>query len=234
MGQSTKRILAMGGGGFSMEPENLALDRHALALTGKERPRVAFVPTASGDADAYVAKFLAAFGSLPCEPSVLSLFRPQHGDLEAFVMAQDLIYVGGGNTYNMLALWRLHGLDAILRKAWEAGIVLAGISAGALCWFDEGVTDSFGPLRGMACLGFLPGSMTVHYDGEADRRPTLQGLLRSGALGAGFAADDGAALSFEGDRLVEAVSSRPHAKAYRVALEGGEVVEAALPTRCLL
>lgn len=228
------KILAMGGGGFSMEPEQLALDRHALALTGLPCPKVAFLPTASGDADGYVQRFYEAFQTLPCEPSHLGLFRREHQDLRAFVLSQDLIYVGGGNTYNMLALWRLHGLDLILREAWSAGVVLAGISAGALCWFEEGVTDSFGPLQGMAALGFLEGSMTVHYDGEAQRRPVLHRLLKEG-LKPGYAADDGAALSFEGRHLVEVVSSRPHARAYQVGLdEAKEVVERHLEVRCLV
>lgn len=225
------RIVAMGGGGFSMEPNNLALDRHVLALTGKDRPKIAFVPTASGDAESYIQKFNTSFQTLPCEPTILSLFKPGYTDLQDFVMSQDAIYVGGGNTYNMLALWRLHGLDTILRDAWEAGVVLAGISAGALCWFDAGPTDSFGPLQPISGLGYLPGSLCVHYDGEADRRPAFQRMIAEGACPAGFAADDGAALCFEGTELKETVSSRPNARSYRLVAVDGATVETALPTR---
>mgnify|MGYP001256337321 CR=1 FL=1 len=225
------RIVAMGGGGFSMEPDNLALDRHVLALTGKPRPKIAFVPTASGDADSYIQKFNAAFATLDCEPSILSLFKPAYSDLRDFVMAQDAIYVGGGNTYNMLALWRLHGLDVIFRDAWEAGVVLAGISAGALCWFDAGPTDSFGPLRAIPCLGYLPGALCVHYDGEADRRPIFQRMIAEGSCPAGFAADDGAAIVFEGTDYAETVTSRPDARSYRLVAVDGATVETALPVR---
>jgi peptidase E len=228
-----RRIVAMGGGGFSMEPDNLALDRHVLALTARERPKVAFVPTASGDADGYVQRFYDAFGTLPCEPSHLGLFRRTVGDLRAFVLAQDAIYVGGGNTLNMVALWRLHGLDVILREAWERGVVLAGVSAGALCWFEAGPTDSLGPLAPIPCLGFLPGSMCVHYDGEAERRPRYMGWVEAGELPAGYAADDGTALVFEGDALAEAVTSRPAARAFRVERGPGGAVERMIGTRHL-
>lgn len=233
MNQRPPRIVAMGGGGFSMEPENPALDRHVLALTGVPRPRVAFVPTASGDADGYVTRFYDAFRPLDCAPSHLGLFRRTIGDLREFVLAQDVIYVGGGNTLNMLALWRLHGLDAIFREAWERGVILAGLSAGALCWFEEGVTDSLGPLAPIPALGLLPGSLCVHYDGEADRRPTFHALLAEGKLGAGYAADDGAALCFEGMALREVVTSRPAARAYQVEMGPEGVVERVLPARFL-
>ena len=233
MTERPRRIVALGGGGFSMEPDNLALDRHVLSLAGVERPRVAFVPTASGDADSYVARFHEAFATLPCEASHLSLLKREIADLRAFVLAQDVIYVGGGNTFNMLALWKLHGLDVIFREAWEAGVVLAGISAGALCWFESGPTDSFGPLAPMTCLGFLAGSLCVHYDGEVARRPTYLGLVADGAVPDGWAADDGAALVFAGETLGEVVTSRPAARAFRVARGPGGATETTLPTRFL-
>ncbi len=157
-------IVAMGGGGFSMEPDNPALDLWLLSLTGKRRPRVCFVATASGDAESYIHRFYAAFAAHRCTPRHLPLFRRQDPDLRAAVLAQDLIYVGGGNTANMLAIWRLHGLDLVLREAWQAGVVLAGLSAGSLCWFAGGVTDSFGPQLAPLHdgLGLLPGSFELH------------------------------------------------------------------------
>jgi peptidase E len=219
----------MGGGGFSMEPENPALDEYVLSLTGVARPRVCFVPTASGDAEGYVQRFLAAFEKLDCRPSSLSLFRRDDRDLRAFVLEQHVIYVGGGNTANLLVVWRRHGLDVILREAWQQGVVLCGVSAGSLCWFEDGVTDSFGPLAALGDgLGFLPGSHCPHYDGEAHRRPTYQRLVASGTLSAGWACDDGAAIRWAGTAFAEAVSSRPAAKVYRVERDMDEVVERGL------
>lgn len=215
-----------------MEPENLLLDQFILSTAELPRPKVCFVGTASGDARSFSEKFLTAFSALPCVPTELSLFKPHTADLRTFVLEQDVIYVGGGNTRNMLVLWREWGLDAILREAWLSGVVMAGISAGSICWFEQGLSDSVipGELAPLACTGFLPGSNCPHYDGEADRRPVYQRCVREGTLSAGFAADDGAALHFVGTKLVRAVSSRPAARAYRVELAGGEVEETALET----
>jgi len=221
-----RRIVAMGGGGFSMEPENPALDAFVLSLARSSAPRVCFVPTASGDSEGYVANFYRAFAAFDCAPSDLTLFDRGVDDLEAFVLAQDVVYVGGGNTAAMLAVWRAHGLDAILRRAWAEGVVLCGISAGMNCWFEESVTDSFGtrlaPLHDG--LGLVAGSCCPHYDGEEQRRPAYRQFVASGELGAGWAADDGAALVFAGTELAEVVSSRPDAAAYRVARGGEERV----------
>lgn len=140
-----------------------------------------------------------------------------------------MIYVGGGNTRNLLVLWKEWGLDHILKKAWENGIILAGLSAGAICWFEEGVTDSAGPLTGLKSLGFLQGSFCPHYDGEKDRRPTYHHMISEKALSSGYAADDGAALHFIDDHFFQAVSSRSDANAYQVVLHENEISEIALP-----
>jgi peptidase E len=163
-----RRIVAMGGGGFSMEPENPRLDAFVLSLARSSPPRVCFVPTASGDSERYVANFYRAFAASECTPSDLGLFDRAVEDLEAFVLAQDVVYVGGGNTASLLAVWRAHGLDAILRRAWAEGVVLCGISAGMNCWFEQSVTDSFGPRLAPLHdgLGLVPGSACPHYDGE--------------------------------------------------------------------
>lgn len=215
-------IVAMGGGGFSMEPDNPLLDDYVLSLTGKDWPSICFLPTASGDAEGYIDRFHTAFAER-AETTVLQLFRRSVADLEAFVAQQDVVYVGGGNTANLLAVWCVHGLDLILRRAWQRGTILCGLSAGALCWFEGGVTDSFGeglaPLRDG--LGFLPGSFCPHYDGEPLRRPTYERLVREGELAAGWAADDGVALHFEGTELVSTVASRAHASAWRLHAENG-------------
>jgi dipeptidase E len=228
-GARRPQIVAMGGGGFSMEPENLLLDRYVLHLAGVNRPRICFLPTASGDAAEYIVRFYAAFSALPCAPAHLSLFKPPSADLRAFLLGQDVIYVGGGNTKSMLALWREWDIHTILREAWRAGVILAGLSAGAICWFESGITDSIpGDLTVLPCLGFLPGSACPHYDGEAARRPAYQHFVASGQIAPGYAADDGAALHFVGTRLERVVTSRLQARAYRVERAGDTARETEL------
>jgi dipeptidase E len=226
----------MGGGGFSMEPDNPLLDTFVLSLARSPRPRVCFVPTASGDADSYITRFYRAFSAHECHPSDLQLFSRTIEDLEEFVLDQDVIYVGGGNTANMLAVWRTHGLDRVLAQAWAQGVVLCGLSAGMNCWFEQSVTDSFS-LSKLAPLtdglGLLPGSSCPHYDGEAQRRPAYRRFIESGQLIDGWAADDGAALVFAGTTLETVVSSRAAAAAYRIQLDGGDVTERRLDARYL-
>lgn len=221
----------MGGGGFSMEPENPRLDRFLLSLSSVTEPRVLFVPTASGDSDNYLRRFYSAFTRLPCRPSHLSLFElPPEGIADRVGLA-DVIYVGGGSTFNLLTLWQAWGLDTLLKDAWQRGVVVAGISAGAICWFEQGLTDSLDPgtYRPLEALGWLRGSFCPHLDGEPQRRPMLTALLASGELAPGYACDDGAALHFVGTSLKEAVTSRPEATAYRTKPSG----LTALPTRYL-
>ena len=229
-------IVVMGGGGFSEEPDNPLLDRFVMSLAGRERPRVCFVATASGDSEGYVARFYRAFAEHECRPADLGLFDRRAGDLRRFVLEQDVVYVGGGNTASLLAVWRAHGLDSILREALEAGAVLCGISAGMNCWFEASTTDSFGPELAPLYdgLGFVSGSACPHYDGEAQRRPLYRELV-AGGFPAGYAADEGAALHFDAaGTLVEAVASRPDARAYRVERgPDGAVDERPLPTRYL-
>lgn len=231
-------IVAMGGGGFSMEPDNPLLDDHILSLArkqrGRERPRICFLATASGDSPQYIANFYAAFARRS-DATHLGLFDRKVGDIDQFLLEQDAVYVGGGNTANMLALWRLHGVDRALARAWEAGVVLSGLSAGSNCWFQSATTDSFGPLAALRDgLGFLPGSHSPHYDGEPARRPTFQRLIGEGVLPDGYAADDGAALVFHGTEVAEVVTSRPGARAYRVARgPDGGATETELPARYL-
>ena len=225
-----KQIIALGGGGFSMEPENPLLDRYILAQSGKTNPKICFIGTASGDAENYISRFYQFFEKENCRPSHLSLFNPPTRDLEAFLLEKDIIYVGGGNTKNLLALWKEWGVDEILKKAWEEGVVLAGISAGSICWFEQGVTDSYGDgLEPIACLGFLQGSNCPHYDGEADRRPSYQHLIASDRIKPGLAADDGVAIHFVGQEINAIVSSRPDARAYHVSIDK-EVKEVELKT----
>lgn len=235
MTDAQRRIVAMGGGGFSMEPDNLALDRWLLSLVDTDRPEVCFLPTASGDADGYVQKFYATYSRLSCQPSHLSLFRREIDDLRPFLLGQDIIYVGGGNTANMLAIWRTHGVDEILGEAWNRGVILAGLSAGSLCWYESGVTDSLG--TDLAALqdglGLIPGSHCPHYDGEEFRRPTYRRLVQSGQLPGGIAADDGVALLYEDTELADIVTSRHGRAAWRVTPGDDEAVEEQLEARAL-
>jgi dipeptidase E len=218
-----QQIIAMGGGGFSMEPNNLALDRYVVGQTKKPRPKVCFLAQASGESYEYVSNFYRAFASLEAVPSHLSLFRPHTADLEGFLMEQDAVYVGGGNTKSMLALWREWQLDVILKRAMENGTVLAGISAGAICWFEECSTDSIAArLSVLKCLGYLKGSACPHYDGEEERRPSYQKMVATGEIMPGLALDDGAAAHFMDGELHQVVTSRPKARAYRVERVGDD------------
>ncbi len=230
-----QQIIALGGGGFLMEPENPPLDRYILSATGMGRPKICFVGTASGDAATCIDSFYKTFGAMSSVPTHLSLYKPPTQDLRSFVLEQDAVYVGGGNTRNLLVLWKEWGLDRILGEALRAGIVLAGISAGSICWFEQGLSDSIktGELHPLKCLGFLPGSNCPHYDGEAERRPVYQRLIAAGDMSDGFAADDGAALHFIDGVFAKAVSSRENARVYRVERTADGVEERALETEFL-
>src|SRR4051812_6157137 len=225
MSMRPPQIVAFGGGGFSMESGNPLLDDYVLAATGVQRPRVCFLPTASGDADHYVVRFYRRFAAV-AYTSHVSLFRRDkgggavEGDLAAHLLAQDLIYVGGGSVRSLLGTWRAHGVDAILKRAWRGGVLLCGLSAGSLCWFSEAVTAFHGPPEPVRGLGLLPHSNCVHYDGEAPRGEAFRTLIADGRLREGYAAEDGVALHFEGRELLRAVASRDGARAFRVSPSG--------------
>jgi dipeptidase E len=235
------QIVAFGGGGFSMEAGNPLLDDYVLELArergqahARVRPRVCFLPTASGDADHYIVRFYRTFSADRCEASHVSLFRRDTGGpcLATHLEQQDLIYVGGGSVISMLGAWRAHGLDHALRRAWQEGVVMCGLSAGSLCWFQEGVTAFHGDATRYGGLGFLPCSNTVHYDGERERDTAYRRFLLDG-MPAGYAAEDGAALHFVGERLARVVTSRPAARAYRMRAAGGRIVKSTLAARFL-
>ena len=216
-----RRILAIGGYALGSKLDDLLLE-----LGG---PKVLFVPTASADDDTRVVDFYDSFAAR-AEPSHASFFPWPREDLREHALSRDVIYICGGNTANALAIWRAHGFDSVLREAWEAGVVLAGWSAGMICWFEAAVTDSFGP--GLAPLhdglGFLPGSACPHFDGEVRRRPVYTALVREGVLPPGYAADDRVGILFEDDEVAEVVSCRDGATAYRVTAEGAEPLPARL------
>jgi dipeptidase E len=265
MSDRSSQIVALGGGGFSMEKDGSLLDDYVLSLTGvgrfgdagrtgdasdsecppasvasvyrSGRPRVCFLPTASGDADHYVVRFYRRF-SPDCDASHVSLFRRDQGtggvedDLASHLLAQDLIYVGGGNVVSMLGAWRAHGLDAILRRAWRRGIVLCGPSAGSLCWFEQALSAFHGAPRMVRGLGLLPYSNCVHYDAEPARRAEYHRAIVDG-MRAGYAAEDGVALHFRGTDLERVVSSRPGGSAFLVEPSHDGVRETQLEVSCL-
>jgi dipeptidase E len=226
-------IIAIGGGGFLAEPRNLALEKYILEQTGKEQPSVLMIPTARGDDAEYVAKFHAACRELGARSQHLPFFH-RTPDVRALVLAQDAIFVGGGNTKSMLAVWREWGLPEVLKEAYDAGIVLGGQSAGAICWFEQGVTDSWADrLRPLDCMGFLPGSCCPHYDGEVERRPAYHALVKSGELKPGYAIEDTVAAHFSNGRLERVVSKKAGAKAYYVSIDGGAIRETPLDVTLL-
>lgn len=236
------KIIAVGGdGGFSAEAGAPSLIQYCLSQTGKASPNVCFVPTASGDSEDYIERFDTAFGQYACDRALLTVFRKPTpntlplSNLEAHLLKQDLIYVGGGNTQAMLTVWREWNLDKILRKVWQSGVVLAGVSAGALCWFDYGGSDStyVGKLNPLKGIGLLPGSCTPHYSNEPNRRPNVHQLLQSKTLPAGIGVDDGVAVLFEDKEIAEAVATKQDARAYSVQLEDEQIVESPIEIRVL-
>jgi dipeptidase E len=228
-------VFAMGGGGFTMEPVGGALDEFVLALSPRPVPRICFLPTASGDPGEQIQRFHAAFADRPCEPTHLSLFRlgTHPVDLREHLLAQDVVYVGGGSMRNMLAIWRAHGLDEILRECWAQGTVLAGLSAGAMCWFEGGITKSSGRPAPVTGLGLLPGSLSVHLDGEPERRPAYLEAVASGALPPGWAADDGVGLLFVDGELTRVVASRAGRRCIRVERDGDRAQVTEVPVEAL-
>ena len=219
-----------------MEDEPSPIDRMIVELGGPSRPRVCFIATPSGDSLETIEKFYGAYELLDCEPSHLAFFRkplraslPLEGYAE-HLLKQDAIFVGGGNTKSALGVWREWGLDGVLREAWSRGILLSGMSAGALCWFTHGLTDSYwgGGLKTMECLGFLPGGCCVHYSSEPERRRRLHEELVAGAVQSVVAIDDGAAVLFAGTDIVRAICWRATANAYRVSCSGTLVREVSL------
>jgi peptidase E len=233
------QIVAIGGGG--VDAASPALDDFVLSLSPRQPARLCLIATASAEAPAYMTRFYRTFSGRAIvtdltlfDSPVLPRNPPSTAALPDFVAAQDILFVTGGNTANMLSVWRAHGLDRLLSRAWSSGAVLAGMSAGMICWFKASITDSFGPVAPLHDgLGLIDASACPHYDGEVTRRPAYHRAIAEG-MPPGYAADDGAALHFVGSSLREAVSYRPGARAYRVERGGdGQVVETPLPTRAL-
>lgn len=210
----TSQIIGLGGGGFSME-DNPLLDLYILSAAQKENPTICLLPTASADDPLYIQYFMQTFSSYPCNPKYLEIFCPRIRSIKQFLLDSDIIYVGGGNTKSMLGLWKTWGIDIILKDAYQKGIILAGVSAGFVCWFEQCVTDSIPrKLTSMSCLGLLKGSGCPHYDNGNSRRDTYHDLLEKGKVQPGYAAEDCVGLHFVDGQLLRAISSQPNTFAY--------------------
>jgi len=221
-----RQIIALGGGGFSRSNSDPKMCAYILEQSGRATPTVCFIPTASGDDTVSIEHFYTMAKRLGAKPSHLSLFKQPIEPLASYVPRHDVIYVGGGNTRNMLILWRAWGLVRILRSAYERAVVLAGSSAGALCWFRSGVTDSYpGRYAELKCLGWLRGSFCPHFDGEPKRKPVYRALVKSGRLPGGYAADDRVGLHFVDERLISVVSTNRNARAHALVRRSGKLFE---------
>lgn len=221
-----RNIIAIGGAAFSDEPGSSLLDQYILKQSPKKTPNICFIPTASGDSEDYIKRFYRAFERQDCKPTHLSLFRGETPEIEKLILDQDVIFVGGGNTRNLLTLWRDWGVDRFVRKAYERGTVLAGSSAGSICWFEQGVTDSVpGSLTSLNALGWLKGSNCPHYDTEKNRRPSFHKLLKEGKIISGIATEDCVGAHYVNEELYQYVSFAEGKKAYNLTTQGPEVVE---------
>jgi dipeptidase E len=223
----TRRIFAVGGA-YTVGNTPNPLLKYALSLTGKPEPVVVCLPTARGDNVENIVAWYETMNQLPCRPRHVRLYGPTRNlrDFEQQLLSADIIFVPGGNTLNMLATWKAQGVDIILRKAWERGILLTGESAGMVCWFEQTITDSRpGALTPLECLGWLKGSACPHYHGEPQRQPTYHRLLLDGTLKDGLACDDGVGMLFEGDKLVKVVTVSERATAYTVRRVPPNIIE---------
>ena len=222
---NSRNIIAIGGGGFGAYPGQGIIENYILKQTKKKNPRICFIPTATGDNEAYKVNFYSTFTRLDCRPSHLDFFK-RTPELKNFILNQDAIFVGGGNTKSMLAVWKEWGLDKILKKAYKDGIVMSGVSAGAICWFQNGITDSWASsLKIMPCLNFIKGTCCPHYDEEPERRPAVKKLLQSNKIKDVFAVDGGAALHIKDEKIFKSIVFRKEKSSYLVSQNGKAINE---------
>tara|TARA_Y100001970_G_scaffold6943_2_gene7962 strand:- start:17625 stop:18317 length:693 start_codon:yes stop_codon:yes gene_type:complete len=219
-----KQIIAIGGGGFGRNPGEGLIEKYILDQSKKKIPKICFIPTATGDNEAYKVNYYATFTKLNCIPTHLDFFKrtPELGKL---ILEQDIIFVGGGNTKSMLAVWKEWGLDLILKDAYDRGIIMSGVSAGAICWFEKGITDSWlSNLRLMDCLGFIEGACCPHYDEEPERKPAVKKYLSNGDLNSCHAIDGGCALHISNKQYKSIIFSRDK-NAYLISTLDNKVIE---------
>ena len=226
-----KNIIAIGGGGFGRGVGSKAIEQYILNQSQARRPRVCFIPTATGDDDQYKVNFYATFTKLNCLPTHLDLFK-RTPDLKKLISAQDIIFVGGGNTMSMLGVWKQWGLDKILRQAYNKGTVMSGVSAGAICWFEKGITDSWeNSLNVMDCLSFVEGACCPHYDEEIERRPSLHKLILSKTINSCHAIDGGCALHLIDGKPFKSIAFARRKNSYFVKLQKKKVQEISHPRK---
>ena len=221
----TRNIIAIGGGGFGGSPGQGIIEQYILNKTRKKRPKICFIPTATGDNEAYKVNFYSTFTKLNCEPTHLDFFK-RTPDLKKLILNQDVIFVGGGNTKSMLAVWKEWKLDKILKEAYRNGIVMSGVSAGAICWFQNGITDSWASeLKIMPCLNFVRGTCCPHYDEEPERKPFVKNLLDRKKVKKIYAVDGGVALHIKNEENFKSVVFRKTKSSYAVSLERKNLIE---------
>ena len=217
------QIISIGGGGFGRNPNKPIIEKYIIEQSNGSKPNICFIPTASAEDKAYTVNFYSAFSKLNCNPTHVNFFQ-RTPRIESIINKQDIIYVGGGNTKSMLAVWREWKLDDLLLKAYKRGAILCGVSAGAICWFQRGITDSWASnLNVIDCLGFLNGCCCPHYDGEKDRKPAVKQFLSTEKIDSCLALDDGSALHFKDGKIFSAVNFYKDANAYLVTTNNGEV-----------
>ena len=221
----TKQIIAIGGGGFGRDPGKGIIEDYILKQSKKKKPNICFIPTATGDNEEYKENFYTTFSKLNCQATHLDFFK-RTPDLENLIQDQDVIFVGGGNTKSMLAVWKDWGLDIFLKSAYEKGVVMSGVSAGAICWFDKGVTDSWASnLQLMECLGFIEGTCCPHYDEEIDRRPAVDAFLSKQLISSCIAIEGECALHIKDGKVFSSVAFGKGKKSYSVVLRNNKVIE---------
>tara|TARA_Y100000768_G_scaffold85639_1_gene61325 strand:- start:221 stop:916 length:696 start_codon:yes stop_codon:yes gene_type:complete len=224
-----KQIIAIGGGGFGRNPGVGIIEKYILKQSKKEIPNICFIPTATGDDESYKNSYYATFTKLKCNPTHLDLFK-RTPDLDDLIQKQDVVFVGGGNTKSMLAVWRDWGLDSILKKAYESGTIMSGVSAGAICWFDKGVTDSWSDkLRLLDCLNFTKGNCCPHYDEEPERKPSLSNFILNKKIEQCFAIEGGCALHIINDEIFKSVSFKKEKNSLLIKNENERIIEKILP-----
>jgi len=226
-----RQVIAIGGGGFGRTQDSNLIEQFILDQTGKKKPKICFIPTATGDLDPYIVNYYSVFSNLECDPSHISFFK-RTIDLEEHILKQDAIFVGGGNTKSMLAVWREWGLDLILTKAYEQGIVMSGVSAGAICWFEYGLTDSWASeLKMMECMNFIPGSCAPHYDEEPERRPATKKFLEDQSISFLYGIEGGAAIHFIDEQPDSTIRFKKNKNAYKVTFKSHKIYENAYHVR---
>ena len=222
---NNKQIIAIGGGGFGRNPKHNKIEKYILEQTGKETPNILFLPTASAEDKNYIVNFYTCFSRLNCEPNHITLFE-RTPRLDGIINKADVIYIGGGNTKSMLAVWRGWKIDKLLLKAYNKGKILCGVSAGAICWFEQGITDSWASnLNVMGCLGFLPGMCCPHYQEELDRRPSVHEFIKKEESIPGYAVDGGAAVHFKEGDYFASLQFYPDSFVHYISCSNGDVVE---------